>query len=177
METRRTRIELLSRINRGRAAAPKLLRDLSEALGEDLDVSALRSLPETDALFQASLDKYQAAIRNGTNHYRRLFLESERPEVLRIADCLADHLGIENAFLLTKLSRYCGAINVSLASILRHTASIIRLDGDSLSAISSDRTQGILIDHNPDNHSEAYEFVVWGDRWLPRALACDPIDY
>jgi hypothetical protein len=66
-----------------------------------------------------------------------------------------------------------GAVRVNASVLLAHTASIIRLDGDSLSAISSDATQGILIDHNPDDPPQAYEVVVWGDRWSPLGFACD----
>jgi hypothetical protein len=173
MDNRQEKIQLLSRINRGRAAAPSFLAHLSEALGEPVETDALKSLPETDVLLEAFREGYQAAIKDGAVSYRRFFLPTERPSVLRIADCLADQLPTENAFFLTKLSNDCGAVRVKISTLLRHTASIIRLDGDSLSAISSDQTQGVLIDHNPDDPPQAYEVVVWGDRWSLLGLACD----
>jgi hypothetical protein len=93
--------------------------------------------------------------------------------VLRLATCLADQIPTESAFFLTKLSEYCGAVRLSLSALLKHAALIIQLDGDSLSALSIDHTEGILIDHNPDDREQAYEVAVWGDRWPLMVLACD----
>jgi hypothetical protein len=116
---------------------------------------------------------YQTAIRPGEVSYRRLFRSDERKLVLRLADCLAGSLSSETVFLVTKLSKDCGAVRLSITVLLNHTASIIRLDGDSLSALSEDRSQGILIDQNPDDAEQTYEVVLWGDRWPLLALACD----
>jgi hypothetical protein len=79
----------------------------------------------------------------------------------------------ERVFLLAKLWTDCGAVIVDASMLLRHTASIINFDGDSVSAISMDQTQGLLIDHNPDDVEQTYEVAVWGDRWTPLARACD----
>ena len=55
------------------------------------------------------------------------------------------------------------AVGLTSPALLKHTASIIRLDGDSLSALSEDRKQGVLgDDQNPDDPEQAYEVVVWG---------------
>jgi hypothetical protein len=172
MDNRQEKIQMLSRKNRGRAVAPSFLADLSEALGESVEAQALQSLSETDGLLRAFREGYQAAIKDRVS-YRRFFLATERASVLRIADCLADQLPKEDAFFLTKLSSDCGAVRVSVSTLLAHTASIIRLDGDSLSALSTDQTQGILVDHNPDDPPQAYEVVVWGDRWSLLGQACD----
>jgi hypothetical protein len=59
-----------------------------------------------------------------------------------------------------------------LATLLRHVAAIIRLDGDSLSAMSEDGTQGLLIDYNADDERQTHEVTVWGERWSAAALAC-----
>jgi hypothetical protein len=172
-KSRQEKIRLLSRQNSGRAAIPSFLAELSEALGESTEAAALQSLPETDLLLQASREGYQVAIQHGAVSYRRFFRATERASVLQVADCLAAQLPTENVFFLSKLSSICGAVRVNASVLLAHTASIIRLDGDSLSAISSDATQGILIDHNPDDPPQAYEVVVWGDRWSPLGFACD----
>jgi hypothetical protein len=177
MDNRREKIELLSRTNRGRAAAPSFLADLSEALGEPVGATALRPLQETDALLESFRSGYKAAVANIAVSYRKFFLPTERASVLRIADCLADQLPAETVFFLTKLSKECGAVSLPVSTLLRHTASIIRLDGDSLSALSNDQTQGIVIDHNQDDSRQAYEVVVWGDRWSLLGLACDPTSH
>jgi hypothetical protein len=72
-----------------------------------------------------------------------------------------------------KLSKDSGAVSLNLSVLLRHTASVIRSEGDSLSGLSNDRTKGVLIENNPDDPEQAYEVVVWGDRWSLLALACD----
>ena len=173
MESRQEKIQLLSRINRGRAAAPSFLAGLSEALGESVDETALLPPSDTDAIMESFRVGYQTAIRPGEVSYRRFFRPVERSLVLRLADCLAEKLPSERVFFVTKLSKDCGAVSLRLSALLNHTASIIRLDGDSLSALSEDRKQGILIDQNPDEPEQTYEVVVWGDRWPLLALACD----
>ena len=83
-------------------------------------------------------------------------------------------MGDDDCELLTKPSTDCGAVTLDISILLKHTGSLIRFDGDSLSAMSADRTQGLLIDHNPDDYEQTYEAAVWGDRWSLLALACDP---
>lgn len=170
---RQERISMLGRINRGRRAAPVFLADLSEALGETVEAAVLMPLPETDVIWQTFRAGYHSVIEKKLVGYRRFFLPSEWRSVFQFAECLADRLAPENAFLLTKFSEHCGAVSLNLSLLLKHTPSIICLDGDSLAALSGDRTQGILIDHNEGDAEEAFEIVVWGDRWLPLVLECD----
>ena len=164
---------MLSRVNRGRASAPTFLADLSEALGETIDATALVPPLETDEIMESLRVGYQTAIRPGEVSYRKFFRSNERKLVLRLTDCLAGSKSTEEVYLVTKLSNDCGAVRLSLSVLLDHTASIIRFDGDSLSALSKDRNQGILIDQNSDDIEQAYEVVLWGDRWPLLALACD----
>jgi len=171
---RRKKIELLARLNRGRVAAPAFLEALSEALGDPVDSSALVPLPDSDALMRRFRDGYLDARKEGPFTYRRFFLSNEDTRVFRLADCLADRLGTEPAFLLSKAAETCGAVRVGMSTLLKHTASVIRIDGDSLYAMSADGAQGLLIDHNPDDHEQTFEVAVWGERWQPATLACDP---
>ncbi len=173
MDNRQQRIQLLSRMNRGRAAAPSLLATLSETLGEVVEADALVPLLSTDRLMEMFRSGYRNALENSATSYRRFFLPDEKSLVLGLADCLADRLPTEKGFFLTKLSEDCGAIEVGIAALLRHAASVIRLDGNSLSVLSSDHTQGLLIDYNADEPKEAYEVAIWGERWPLIALGCD----
>ena len=116
----------------------------------------LQSLVDTDALSLAFREGYQTAIKDGAISYRRFFGPTERRTVLQIADCLANQVPVDNAFLLTKLSHDCVAVNVNISTLLRDMASIIAMDGDSLSAISNDQTQGVLIDQNPYDPLQTY---------------------
>jgi hypothetical protein len=173
MTSRQEKLALLTRTNRGRIITPSFLAALSEALGESIGPSALSSLPETDALREAFRAGYVSAVKDGVPSYRRFFPQEAVKRVFHFADCLADQLRDEQGLFLTKLSSDCGAIGVGVSILLRHAVSVIDFDGDCLSAMSTDRTQGILIDHNPDDTNQTYEVAVWGDRWSLLALACD----
>jgi hypothetical protein len=173
MNSRQQKIELLSRINRGRNKAPSFLASLSELLGAVIGPSALVPLPETDALWDAFRRGYQS-VKDGSLSYRRFFQQREARLVFEFADCLAEKMLNEHGLFLTKLSSDCGAAELDVSILLRHVGSVIDFDGDSLSVISVDRTQGVLIDHNPDDYNQTYEVAVWGDRWSLLALACDP---
>jgi hypothetical protein len=173
IDSRKQQILLRSRMNRGRTEAPSFLSAVAEAVGEPVDMKSLVPLPETDILREAFRAGYQNVVREATVGYRKLFLPSQSSLVFRLATCLADQVSTERSFFLTKLSEYCGAVSLNLSVLLKHAASIIKLDGDSLSALSTDQTEGILIDHNPDDPEQAYEVAVWGDRWPLMVLACD----
>jgi hypothetical protein len=114
-------------------------------------------------------------LENDGLNYRKFFRSAERFFVFKIAECLTVQLGREDVFLLTKRSIDCGAVSVKLSALLIHTDAIIHFDGDSLSALSMDQTQGVLIDYNRDDPSQAYEMAVWGSRWSLAALACSQL--
>ena len=172
MDDRTQRIKLLSRINRANAAAPALLGQLSEVLGEPVQPSAL--LPVLDAVQDAFRTGYQTAIKGGALAYRRMLPCSERSTVFRIVDCFASSLPAEEVFFLCRVAEDRGVVSLNLSVLLRHAASLIRFDGDFLSAMSKNLRQGVLIDHNPDDQEEAYEIIVWGELWPLLVLACDP---
>ena len=177
MSSRQQKISLLTRTTRGRAAAGSFLASLSEALGEAIEASAFVSLPESDALLEAFRNGYQRAIHGEQVCRRALFRAPEAQHVFQLTDWLGDQTAGERVFLLAKLQADCGAVVVDISTLLRHAASAIRFDGDSLCAMSMDQTQGILIDHNPDDIEQTYEVVVWGDRWSPLARAFRPKDF
>jgi hypothetical protein len=174
MNTRQERIQLLARMNRARAVTPPFLASLSEVLGEPLTADLLVPLPEADAMVEMFRGFYQRAVNGSPSTYRRLFPQLEGKLVFRFADRLADRVLGERGFLLTKPATNRGAVHLDVSTLLLHTEEIIRLDGDSLSVMSSDRTQGLLIDYNPDDCEQTYEAAVWGDRWSILALECSP---
>jgi hypothetical protein len=167
------RIRLLSRMNRGRTAIPSFLSRLSEAVGEPVGADSLVPLPETDVLMDSLRRGYQLCAKDNTVGYRKFFSPQETRLVFQIANCLAQQVPKEIAFLVTKLSEYCGAVRLPLRILLSHSESIIHLDGDSLSALSMDQAEGIIIDLNADDLEQRYEVALWGNRWPLIALACD----
>jgi hypothetical protein len=175
MDDRTQKIELLSRMNRQRATAPAFLAGLSDRLGEPIEVSALIPVLEADTIQEAFRTGYQSAISQGTLSYRRTFRPHERSTLFSIVDCFAESLPAEEVFLLSKLGKDRGVVKLDISVLLRHTASVIKFDGDSLSALSRDLSQGVLIDHSADDLHEAYEIVVWGERWpLPLLALSSP---
>lgn len=150
---------------------------MSEALGEPIEASALVSLPESDALLEAFRNGYQRVINGEPLGHRAFFRAPEARHVFQLTDCLADQTAGERAFLLAKVRTDCGAVVADISMLLRHAASVISFDGDSLCAMSMDRTQGLLIDHNPDDIEQTYEVAVWGDRWSPFARAYETKDF
>jgi len=177
MSSRRQKITLLTRTTRGRAAAASFLASLSEALGEPMEACSLVSLPESDALLEAFRNGYQRAINGEQVRHRTFFRAPEAGRVFQLTDCLADQMAGERAFLLAKVRMDCGAVVADTSTLLRHAASVISFDGDSLCAMSMDRTQGLLIDHNPDDIEQTYEVAVWGDRWSALSRACESKDF
>lgn len=173
MNTRQERIELLSRENRGRKTTPLFLATLSGLFGVAIEPSALATLPETDTLREAFRSGYQN-VKEDALGYIRFFQQRETRLLFEFADCLAVKMQRERGLFLTKLSSECGAVELDVSVLLSHVGSVIRFDGDALSVISVDRTQGILIDQNPDDCDQTFEVVVWGSTWSLLALACGP---
>ena len=169
---RRHQINLLTRMNRGRRSTYAYLAAATEALGETVPLDALISLPDTDRIVESFRRGYRAAVSENVIACRKFFAAGQDEHVARMADRLGEQLSDEPAYLVTRKSEDCGAIRLRLGAALRHAIAIIRLDGDSLSALSLDETEGLLIDHNSDDESDNYEVTVWGDRWAIAALSC-----
>lgn len=161
------------RQNRRRLATPMFLEKLSSVLGVSIEESALASIEESNDILLLIRTGYQTSIRPQVASYRRFFKASQKDLVFQFADRFSLFIPGETAFFVSKQSRDCGAVRVKLALLLSHVASVISFDGDSLSALSEDRQQGILIDHNADDTEQAYEIAVWGDRWPLLAMNCE----
>jgi len=172
MDNRQQEIQLLSRLNRGKAVIQPFLKSLSELLGEPVEATALVGPADSDVIMKIFRSSYQSAMQAGAVSYHKFFRAGERKVVLQLADCVAGRLSAENGFFLTKLGKDNRAVRLNISVLLKHTASVIRFDGDSLSVLSEDRAQGLLIDHNPDDSEQAYEIAVWGESWSMLILAC-----
>jgi len=173
MSERRDKIQLLSRLNRGRVAVPAFLTALGEALGTNVSPESLLSLPQTDTLAESFKIGYQQASESHAISFRRSFAPRQAQSFLKLIDCFAGQLTKEkDVVFLTKLSDVCGAVLVSAPTLLRHAEAVINFDGDSLSALSGDRQQGVLLDFNPDDTDHFYEVTVWGDHWAMLIIGC-----
>jgi hypothetical protein len=170
---RQTRIQLLSRMTRRKAASSEFLARLSEVLGRKIESSAIVSIQDSDSLLEIFRLGYRAAQKDGAISYRKFFDSREENLVIHLAECLADRLNSEEAFFLTKLGGDTDAVNVDISALLKRAKAAIAFDGDSISIVSKDKGQGLLIDYNPDDSVQRYEIAVWGDRWPLLIVSCE----
>jgi hypothetical protein len=165
----------LSRINREKATTPAMLGSLRKVLDTTVDATMLVDPLEADALMTDFRSGYAQATENRTASYRRFFRLSELPLALNLAEALARRLGSEEVYLLTKFDGDCRVVILTAAALFSRVDLVIEFDGDSLCALSKDRSQGVLIDHNVDDLEQAYELTVWGNRWPLLVLARDQV--
>ena len=64
-----------------------------------------------------------------------------------------------------KRSEFCGAVLIDGMVLLNRAEEALHLDRDSVSVISQNQLEGLLLDFNPDEPEYVYEVTVWGDRW------------
>jgi hypothetical protein len=173
LQTRNEKIQLLTRLNEGKKLIPSFLAELSEAIGGQIDSTALATLPDTDSLLETFRAGYQRSKTADGMVYQRYFRSHQKAKLFEISDCIGKRLSAETTFLITKNSHFCGAVRTDILATLGHAASIIRLDGDSVCLVSEDRQQGLLIDQNLDDPEQTYELTVWGNRWSSAVSYCE----
>jgi hypothetical protein len=165
METRQTRIQMLSRIGRGRKELPHFAAALSKTLGFPLSTAQFIPLPETDKLWEIYGEGYsESRLGTGTT-YRRFFKPDQWNMLSKLTTCVVEGLHKDEAFLLLGQSKTCGAVLASVPALLSHFEQLIDLDGDGLRLVSGDLAQGLMIDRNPDDPVWFVEVAVWGERW------------
>jgi hypothetical protein len=152
-------------MNREKAATPAMLASLSNALDMPVDATALIAPLEADSLMTGFRTGYSHATERGAPSYRRFFHQGELPLLLNLTDSLVHRLGAEEVYLLTKFEGDCRVVVLNVTALFSRVGAVIEFDGDSLCALSKDHSQGVLIDHNPDDLDQTYELTVWGDRW------------
>ena len=170
---RQTKIQKLSRLNRRRAATKQFIDTLTQAQGRRVEASDIISAEESDDLLETFQLGYRLALSKDAISYRKFFSQEMRRQVFELTTCLAQGMSDETAYFLTRLGGDAGAVKVNMSALLSHSEAVIYFDGDSISAISFDGSQGLLIDHNSDDLIQTYEVTVWGDRWPLLTLSCE----
>jgi hypothetical protein len=165
MNSREEKIKLLSRMNREKASTPAMVGSLREVLGTPVDATTLISPSDADALMTDFRNGYAKAMASDALSYRRFFRQNELPLVQNLAEGLAQRLGGEAVYLLTKFNGDKRGVVLDASVLFSRVGPVIEFDGDSLYALSIDRSQGVLVDHNRDDREQAYELTAWGDRW------------
>jgi hypothetical protein len=162
-------------MNRGKLAIPSYLAALTDALGEPIAQNALASLTGYGLASGMFQERVSGCYREGS---------TQLPEVLL---CRRTGTGLPNGGVPRGPSvdrsrifdhereHRLRAVRLRVATLLSHAASIISLDGDSLSALSLNGKEGLLIDHNADDPVHRYEVTIWGERWPIVAVACEAL--
>jgi hypothetical protein len=171
MQSRNDKLGHLLRLNQRRLSSPNFLRALGNAVGHVINDEQLLSFPETDDLF-TEFSRGYGSTQDLASGYRKTYERAHSDEVFRLCICLATKIAGDEARLLMKQSQVCGAVKMNADEILLNARSVIQLDGDSVSVLSWDRTEGILIDYNPDDVNQTYELAVWGFGWTSALVEC-----
>ena len=171
-ETRKEAIARRVRENQGRRNRPAFLDGLSQAVGSTIRPDQLLNLDVTDQVRAGLSTGYASALSGQATATRVFFSRDQSLTALRIPELLAQSLADERVLLWLKQSAECGAVILTAAQVLGECEMILALDGDSVSMLSEDRTQGFIFDQNDGDANEAFELSVWGSRWLAVATAC-----
>ncbi|ADW71543.1 hypothetical protein [Granulicella tundricola] len=167
-ESRKEAIGRLVRENQGRLQRSDFLDGLSLAVGSAIRPSQLLSLKATDNVRTALSTGYAAAVNGQPDTGHGFFSRDESLSALGIPLLLSRSLPEENAFLWVKQSAWCGAVAITTGKVLGACEGIRAFDGDAVSLLSEDHTQGIIFDRH-DDFVQNFEASVWGSRWLAAA--------
>jgi hypothetical protein len=167
-ESRKEAIGRLVRDNQGRLQRPDFLDGLALAVGSAIRPSQLLSQKATDNVLTALSTGYAAAVNGQPDTGHAFFSRDESLTALRIPLLLSKSLPEEKAFLWLKQSALCGAVAITTREVLGACEGIRAFDGDAVSLLSEDYTQGFIFDRH-DDFVQNFEVSVWGSRWLAAA--------
>jgi len=162
MESRAQKIQMLARKNRLRASTPGFLAALSKCTGIQIGPDDVIDPAAVDVLRGILGTGYKSVDDSKAITFRRFFRPTEHATVFQFTTCLSEQLSDNRCLLITKLGTDDIAVKGSPKGFLEHAESVIALDGDSLSLLSADLKEGILVDHNIGDPEREYEIAVLG---------------
>jgi hypothetical protein len=172
MQKKRTEaIARLARVERGRRSRQTFLDGLSYAIGSTIRADQLLDLDATDQVRASLSDGYALALSGQATARRVFFSRAESQAALQIPESLTNLLAEERVLLWLKQSADCGAVSLVAAQVLRACEAIRAFDGDAVSMLSEDHTQGFIFDKNDGDVIETFEVSVWGSLWLDAATS------
>ncbi len=168
-EERTEAIARLARAERGRRGRQAFLEGLSSVSGVIIRADQLLDLEATDEIRAELSTGYASAVTEKETSRRVFFTRAESEAALQIPELLANPLAEERVLLWLKRSEDCGAVILTAGQVLKACEAIRAFDGDAVSMLSEDRTQGFIFDRNEDDVAETFEVSVWGSAWLEAA--------
>jgi len=174
MESKAQKIQMLARKNRLAASTPSFFVALSKCTGIQIGPDDVIDPAAVDALRDIFRTGYKSVGDSKAISFRRFFRPAEQAVVFQFTTCLSEQLSDDVCLFITKLGSDDIAVRSNPKGLLAYAESVIALDGDSLSLLSADLKEGILVDHNIGDPEREYEIAVWGDRWPLAAMGCWP---
>jgi hypothetical protein len=158
------------RENKRRTHRSEFLAGLSRAVASTIRPEQLLDLASTDEVRADLKSGYAAAVSGAAT--RLFFSRKQSLAALGIPALLAQPLADERVLLWLKQSDVCGAAILTAGQVLRACEAIRVFDGDTVSMLSEDGTQGFIFDKNEDDDTDTFEVALWGSRWLEAAVTC-----
>ena len=169
-ESRSEAVTRRVRENKRRTHRSEFLAGLSRAVGSTIRPEQLLDLASTDEVHADLKSGYAAAVSGVAP--RLLFSRQHSLAALEIPGLLAQPLADEPVLLWLKQSDVCGAAILTAGQVLRACEAIRVFDGDAVSMLSEDGTQGFIFDKDVDDDIDTFEVALWGSRWLEAATTC-----
>lgn len=173
-EERIKAIARLARAERGRRNRQAFLACISSAIGSVIRADQLLDQDATDGVRAALSVGYASAVSGQETSRRVFFTRAESQAAMKIPAALADSLSEEQVLLWLKQIEDCGALVLTAGQVLRACEIIRAFDGDAVSILSEDRTQGFIFDKNEDDIAQTFEVSLWGSAWLGAAARLGP---
>jgi hypothetical protein len=147
------------------------LRSLASAIESEVMPAMLTDLQERDLLLESFREGYRASKEPAAASFSKIYAAERKNVAFSTVSCIGGQLN-EAAYLLTKQSEFCGAVKLHMGSVLRHCGAVLAIDGHAVMLLSSDRSQGLLLDFVADDPESTYELTVWGNTWTSAAMNC-----
>lgn len=159
-----SRLEFLSRRNKGKQLIPNYIKVLSEITSCQTNtfLDDLLDLESSDHIYE----KYSLnirAINEGfyTGPCVKKTLKSPEQVLIELQNSAIHFPENEKFYLITKLTEYCGLVQISFGVIAACFDKIISYDGDSLGLVSINSSKGLIIDKYDTNNRISYDFIAY----------------
>lgn len=150
-----SRIEYLSRKNKGKSMLPQHIKMLSEVLEKQVNSSRFLDLEKSDKIRSLFFEASKKSIQEGSSH---TILVKDIDDQKVIEKNLSD-FRMQDILIITKYSEYYGLIKLNFEDVNGRISLFINYDGDSFNFFSKELNEGVLIDYFEEDGSFFYEIL------------------
>jgi hypothetical protein len=158
------------RRNQGRLLVPRLLAEVSDALGRPEGTIRLLDLKETDAL-RDEISATKRAIEGGSfRAFHRRWSENQVDDLRLLLASVAQRVPSEPVYLFRLLSEFCGAVESNVSEVLFHWESLVGRNQEQLLVAPLGAEKGLRLElwaEGPGSEQDyIFDLLVWGDDWI-----------